>query len=124
RQRVEAARERMREAQEKLEQAQREDATDRQEEALEELEQAKAELEEVLRQLREEEMQRMLVMLEARFRRMLDMQIEVYEGTVRLTELPEEARSRGSQIEAGRLGRKESLIVLEADKALELLRED
>lgn len=124
RQRVEAARQRMREAQEKLEQAQREDATDRQEEALEELEQAKAELEEVLRQLREEEMQRMLVMLEARFRRMLDMQLEVYEGTVRLTELPEEARSRGSQIEAARLGRKESLIVLEADKALELLRED
>ena len=56
----------------------------RQEAAIRELEQAKAELEEILRQLREEELERMLAMLEARFRKMLQAEIEVYEGTKRV----------------------------------------
>src|SRR3546814_18020253 len=62
----------------------REQADEKQAEALRELEQAKAELEESLRQLREEEMARMLALLEARFRKMLDAQAQVYEGTVRV----------------------------------------
>ena len=122
--RLEAAEQRMREAQERLEQAEREKARDKQEQALVELEQAKAELEEILRQLREEEMQRMLVMLEARFRKMLAEQIEVYEGTLRLAELPEVASNRSAAIEAGRLSRQETQIAFEADKLLDLLREE
>ena len=55
-----------------LEEAKRKDAAEEQQEAIRELEQAKAELEKILRQLREEELERMLVMLEARFRKMLD----------------------------------------------------
>jgi len=122
--RIEAARERMREAHEKLKEAEREGAVERQEEAIRELEQAKAELEEILRQLREEEVGRMLTMLETRFLKMLQMQRDVYEGTLRLDKVPEPDRTHNHEIEASRLGRKEAEIVLEADKALALLRDD
>jgi hypothetical protein len=122
--RLEQAQRRMQEAQEKLEQAKREDATDKQAQALKELEQAKADLEEILRQLREEEMARMLAMLESRFRKMLDAQIEVYEGTKRLDQVPEAQRDRDDEIESGRLGRTEAQIVVEADKCLAVLREE
>ena len=114
----------MRQAQEKLEKAQREEALPEQQKALEELNQAKADLEEILRQLREEQVERMLAMLEGRFRKMLEMQVQVYEGTLRLDRVPESQRSRNQTIEAGRLSRKESLIVVEADKTLGLLREE
>jgi hypothetical protein len=123
-QRLEQAQRRMREAQEKLEQAKREDATQKQAEALKELQQAKAELEEILRQLREEEMSRMLAMLEGRFRKMLDAQVEVYEGTQRVDQVPQTQRDRDDEIEAGRLSRKEAQIVVEADKCLGVLREE
>jgi hypothetical protein len=121
---IEAAEKRMREAQEKLEQAQREGAVEKQEEAIQELEKAKAELERILRQLREEEIERMLTTLQTRFRKMLKMQTEVHEGTVRLDKIPEEERTYNQEIEASRLSRKEAEIVLEADKALAVLRDD
>ena len=88
------------------------------------MEQAKAQLEEILRQLREEEIERMLAMLEARFRKMLQMQEEVYEGTVRLDKVPAAERTHNHEIEASRLSGKESQIVVEIDKALLLLRDD
>ncbi|MBL9122921.1 MAG: hypothetical protein JNG90_04770, partial [Planctomycetaceae bacterium] len=122
--RVAAAQQRMKDAQEKLEKALREEAVEKQEEALRELEAAKAELEKILRQMREEEMARILAMLEARFRKMLELQVEVYEGTIRLDRLPAESRGRGSEIEASRLAKSEAQIALEADKALTLLREE
>ena len=123
-QRLEQAQERMKEAQRKLEEAKRSDAKDKQEEAIRELEQAKAELEEILRQLREEEIARMLAALEQRFRKMLQMQIAVYEGTKRLDRIQEKDRDRDDEIESGRLSRKESEIVGEADRAMALLAED
>ncbi len=122
--RLQQAQKRMKEAQEKLEQAKREDAAQKQAEAIKELEQAKADLEEILRQLREEEMSRTLAMLEGRFRKMLDQQVEVYEGTQRLDKVPQIERDRDDEIESGRLSRKESLIAVEADKALAVLREE
>jgi hypothetical protein len=124
RQRLEAAKERMKEAETKLKEAQREGAAEKQEEAIRELEQAKANLEEILRQLREEEVERLLAMLEARFRKMLQMQEEVYEGTVRLDKIPQAERTHNQEIEASRLSGKESQIVVEVDKAALLLRED
>ncbi len=124
RRRIEAAEKRMREAREKLEQAEREGAVEKQEEAIQELEQAKAELERILRQLREEEIERMLTTLQARFEKMLEMQKEVHEGTVRLDKTPEDERTYDHEIEAGRLSRKEAEILLEADKALAVLRDD
>lgn len=122
--RVEAAEQRMRQAQQRLAQAQRKEALEEQEAALRELEQAKADLERILRQLREEEMQRVLALLEARFLKMLHMQREVLEGTVRLDKVPEEDRTHNHEIESGRLSTREVEIVVEADKALLLLRED
>ncbi len=124
RKRLEAAQQRMKEAQEKLDKTQREGAVDKQEEAIRELEQAKAELEEILRQLREEEIERILAMLEARFHKMLQLQRVVYEGTVRLDKVPKPQRSHSHEIEARRLSSKETKILVEADKALLLLRED
>ena len=122
--RVEAARSHMEEARQKLEEARREGAVERQEEAIRELEQAKADLEEILRQLREEEIERVLAMLEARFLKMLQMQREVYEGTLRLDKVPGAERDHNHEIEASRLSSKEAQIVLETEKALALLRED
>ena len=124
RKRLEAAQQRMREAEGKLKEAQRKGAVEKQEEALRELEQAKAELEQILRQLREEEIERVLAMLEARFTKMLQMQRAVLEGTVRLDKVPPPERSHSHEIEAGRLSSKEAEIDLEADKAMSLLRED
>ncbi|MES1213244.1 MAG: hypothetical protein ABUL64_01535 [Singulisphaera sp.] len=124
RKRVQAAQEKMEAARQKLEKAQREGAVEEQEAAIRELEQAKAELEEILRQLREEELERMLAMLEGRFRKMLQAQVEVYEGTKRVDQTPAGERDRDDEIEAGRLSRKESQIVLEAESALAILRED
>jgi hypothetical protein len=88
------------------------------------LELAKAELERVLRQLREEELERTLTQLAARFRKMLEMQTAVYDGTVRLDKVPEPQRTHDHEIESARLSRQESQIVDEVRKALVLLHED
>jgi hypothetical protein len=85
---------------------------------------AKAKLEAILRQLREEQIERMLAMLEARFRKMLQMQEEVYEGTVRLDKVPLAERTHNQEIEASRLSSRQSQITVEIDKALLLLRDD
>ncbi len=114
----------MKEARRKLEEAKRGEALDKQEEAVRKLEEAKAELEEILRQLREEEIARTLAALEGRFRKMLSMQIEVYEGTKRQDKVPVAERDRDDEIEAGRLSRKEAEIVAEADRAQAVLHEE
>lgn len=121
---IRQAQQQMEEAQKKLEEAQREGAVADQAKAVEELEQAKAELERILRQLREEELERMLVMLEARFRKMLDEQIAVYDETKKLDAAAAKAPAHELEIAGGRLARRESLIVRDADRALVLLRED
>jgi hypothetical protein len=124
RKRLEAAESKMREAEKKLQEAQREGALQKQEEAIRELEQARSALEEILRQLREEEIQRVLASLEARFTKMLQMQREVLDGTVRLDKVPQAERTHEHEIQAGRLSSKEAEIDMEAEKALTLLRED
>ncbi|MCC7476246.1 MAG: hypothetical protein IT425_12690 [Pirellulales bacterium] len=118
------ARQQMEEALKKLEEAERKGAADRQRQAIKELELAKAELERVLRQLREEELERTLTQLAARFRRMLELQVAVYEGTVRVDKVPAAQRTHDHEIESARLSREESRIVHEVDKALALLREE
>jgi len=114
----------MRQAREQLEQAQREAAIEQQEAAQQLLEQAKAELEEILRQLREEEIERVLAMLEGRFRRMLEMELRVQAETVRLSKTPAARRTRQFSIKVGTLRLDQWKIVLEVDKALTLLREE
>lgn len=124
RQRVREAREAMDQARQKLEKAEREGAMVDQEEARRKLEEAKARLEEILRQLREEEVERTLALLEARFRKMLQMENEIYEGTVRLDRVPADDRTHNDEIEAGRLGRKQRSVLDELRGAETLLRED
>jgi hypothetical protein len=124
RKRLQAAEERMREAQKRLEEAKRDEAVDEQEKARHELEKAKAELEEILRQLREEEVGRTLAMLEGRFRRMLEKQLEILESTKRLDKLPADERGRQVDIQASKLGFEETKLAVEADKALLLLHEE
>jgi hypothetical protein len=118
------AQQRMEEAGKKLEEAARKGATEQQLQAIKELEQAKAELERILRQLREEELERTLTQLAARFRKMLELQTAVYDGTVRVDHVPEAQRTHDHEIESARLSRQESQIVHEVDKALLLLHED
>ncbi len=55
---------------------------------------------------------------------MLQMQEEVYEGTLRLDKIPAAERTHNQEIESSRLSSKESQIVVEVDKAALLLRED
>jgi hypothetical protein len=124
RKRLEQAQQKMRDAQQKLEEAKRKESAADQQAAREELEKAKAELEEILRQLREEEIGRTLAMLEARFRKMLEMQLAVYESTGRLDKLPAENRGESFLVQTGRLSVDQRKIAIEAQKALTLLQEE
>jgi len=85
---------------------------------------ALAELERILRQLREEEVERMLALLEGRFRKMLEIQLRIYEDTIRLDKVPEEEKDVRVPIPAGKLATEERKLVIEADKALNLLLEE
>jgi hypothetical protein len=123
-QRVEQARKKMEEAQKKLENAEKEKAVEAQKEAEEELRQAVDELEQILRQLREEEVERTLVQLETRFRRMLEMQLEVNEETKKLDRIAVDQRERAWEQRAINLSQAERKIVGEAERALLLLREE
>jgi hypothetical protein len=118
------AQQRMQQAQERLKEAQRKQAVEEQEAALRELEQAKAELEKILRQLREEEMERLLVLLEARLRKMLEMQNKVYDETKKLDKSAESVPQHELEIASASLSRQEDQIAGEADRALMLLQED
>jgi len=111
-------------ARKKLEESLRKPAAESQRQAVKELEQAKAELERILRQLREEETERVLTQLAARFRKMLEMQTAVYEATKKLDRVPETERTHDHEIEAARQSRQESSIVHEVDKALLVLHEE
>jgi hypothetical protein len=122
--RLKKAQQQMEQALKKLEEAERKGATEKQQLAIKELEQAKAELERVLRQLREEELERTLTQLAARFRKMLEMQTAIYDGTVKVDQVPEAQRTHDHEIESARLSRDELQIVHEVDKALSLLQEE
>src|SRR5262249_38955773 len=63
-------------------------------------------------------------MLEARFQRMLAMQLIVYDGTVKLDKTPETDRSSRHAVRSLEFARKEEEIAIEATKAITLLREE
>ncbi|RMF42978.1 MAG: hypothetical protein D6753_06295 [Planctomycetota bacterium] len=124
-QRLEQARQKMQEAQQELENAQREGAVERQREAEQKLREAVEELEQILRQLREEEIERSLASLEARLRKMLEMQNRVLEETQRLHEIAGEGNAdRQVQIRANKLAQEEKQILNEGQRAYLLLREE
>ena len=123
-QRLEDAIEEMRDAEDQLERADREKATEKQREAEENLRAAIDRLERILRQLREEEMERELAKLEARLRKISAMQTKVLDDTVELASTPKSQRNRQTDLQAGNLAFDEKKIVLEADRAMLLLREE
>ena len=124
RKRVAAAEKRMRDAKKKLDQAKRDKSIKDMDEAIRELEAAKKELEEILRQLREEEVERTLSMLEGRFRKMMEREIKVRDQTKSLGAVTPEQRLADFEIKAGKLSSEQSSIATEASRALLLLRED
>jgi len=123
REELEEARTEMEKAIEELRKKQnREGASKHQDEAIRKLLEAKEKLEEILRQLREEEKELLLANLEARFRKMLGLQLLIYQQTVRL----DAEKTQDSTIEIGQRSRQlatqEAEIVQEVAKALVLLQ--
>jgi hypothetical protein len=137
RQRLQAAERRMQAAEKQLEQARRREARAEQDKAVEELETARAELEEILRQMREDEVERLLVQLSARVRQMLKAERTVLAAVEELaggqpgasdndTESTNGAAAGGRQrqLAAARLGRDQAAIGQDARRALVLVRDD
>jgi hypothetical protein len=121
---LEEARQEMEKAiQELRDKKDRSKASKHQDEAIRQLLEAKEKLEEILRQLREEEKSLTLASLESRFRKMLSMQLLVYQETVRLDG---EAEGKDANVIARgkQLATQEEEIVQEVDKALVVLREE
>lgn len=122
--RLRAAEERMQAARGRLEEARRDEARAEQQRAVEELETARAELEEILRQMREEEVARILVQLEARIRGMLKVERAVLADTEKLAAADPAGAPRERQLEAARIGREQEKVGTDAEKALALVRDD
>ncbi len=122
---IQEAIEKMREAEKKIRIPDNEKATQDQTKALEDLEKAKKKLEDLLRQLREEEIERLLAALQMRCERMLAMQIEVRDGTVKVYKDIEgreiKKAERADQQASNRLSDKEEEIIREANKAIQIL---
>jgi hypothetical protein len=98
----------------------RNQASRHQDEAIRKLLEAKEKLEEILRQLREEERKLLLASLEARFRKMLGLQLLIYQSTVRLDKSNKEDETFLSRTK--QLAGSEAELVVDAKKALVLLR--
>ena len=122
--RLAAAEERMKQAGDRLRQAERKKARAEQEQAVAELEAARAELEEILRQLREEEIERLLVRLEARVRDMLRAERGILGGIDQITVDQPGSTTRERELESARLGREQDSITADATRALTLVRDD
>lgn len=125
RQEIERAIEKMQRAIEELKKQNRDNASREQDDAIAELLKAKEKLEDILRQLREEEKELMLAALEARFQKMLKIQIEVLGTTEELAAVRQKDKwSPRESLRAVDQAVKEDEIAREADRALLLLKEE
>lgn len=113
-------------AEKNIDKDKRPDAAKDEAEAIDKLTQAKKALEELLRQLREEEIERLLAQLQQRCERMLAMQIEVKDGTVstqRAIDGNADKKPSRTEVQKGlQLADREDQIVIEASKAIDLLK--
>jgi hypothetical protein len=121
---IEQARRAMQQAEEELKRLQGDKALERQDEAIRKLAEAKERLEKILRQLREEEQEIMLTSLEARFAKMLLMQIQVHVDTVTIAKTAKNAWTARHFGKARELSVQQESIAFEAAKALTLLKEE
>lgn len=124
REQIEQARQQMEKAIEELEKKQKEAASKHQDEAIRKLAEAKEKLEEMLRQLREEERELMLAAMEARLQKILAQQKRVYTGTLSIGQVPEKERNSRHTARAVQLSREETMIGLEVEKAILLIRDE
>lgn len=96
--------------------------------AIDKLEEMKKNLEKLLRQTREEELERLLAQLEARCRKMLEMQIQVLAGTEQTHKVvlthADKKPAREDQQSALKLSDQEKDIISEANKAIQMLEEE
>src|SRR5208283_1976531 len=101
------------------------DASKNQDKAIDNLDEARKKLEDILRQIRQEEIERLLAQLQARCEYMLQLQKEVYEGTVQVDrtvgEHPDKKPARADEQKSLQLADRETLIIQEATKAIQLL---
>ncbi len=97
-----------------------------QKEAIERLEKAKEELEEILRQLREEEQLMLLEALERRFDKMHQVQTRIFKETLSLNlRLKDSPTPPRAVVDKGQeLGNGEAELSAEAEKVLDILREE
>lgn len=114
----------MEQARRQLEQKKKEPASDAQDEAIRQLQEAIKELEEILRQLRQEEQRQMLESLESRFKKMLEMEKVIHDGTVTLGRTPADRFTRADEQKALALSRRQTDVIKEIDQALFVMRED
>src|SRR5262245_64976757 len=105
----------MQKAIEELKQQNRDGASDKQDAAVSKHDQMKPRLEEILRQLREEEREMMLTMLEARFQEMLRIQLQINAETERLDKVARDNRDSRHAAKSTDLARKQRDNALEAD---------
>jgi hypothetical protein len=112
-------------AEKELEQDKKENASKTQDKVIKDLEEARKKLEEILKQLREEEIERILAALQARCERMLALQIGVREDTGRLNDdigkNSDKKPTRANEQKSLDLSKREDQIVVEANKAIEIL---
>ncbi len=118
------ARQNMQRARQALEKAQQDQAVEQMRAAEQQLAQAREELEKTLRQLREEEIARSLASLESRFRKMLELQLKIYDETQRL-----DLKFAGRQdpergIQSNRLAASQRELVAESGRARLVLEDD
>jgi hypothetical protein len=124
REEIEQARRAMQQAEEELKRLQGDKALERQDEAIRKLAEAKERLEKILRQLREEEQEIMLTSLEARFAKMLLMEIQIHVDTTTLGKTGKNAWTARHFGKARELSVQQESVGVEAIKALTLLKEE
>jgi hypothetical protein len=124
REEIEQARRAMQQAEEELKRLKADKAIEKEEDAIRKLAEAKEKLEKILRQLREEEQEIMLASLEARFARMLLMQIQIASDTGTLSKTAKGAWTATHFGRSRELSVQEDAIAVDAAKALALLKEE
>lgn len=123
-QNVEQAGEHMQSAAEQIDAGQSQQATEEQQKAIDELEQAKRQLEEDLDQLRREQQEELLRGLEARFKAMWVRQKAVNESTAGLDAKGKDQWIRNDELLLAGNVQEETALAVEAQQALDILRED
>jgi len=121
---IQEAIENMKKAEDEIAKNNRPDADDQASKAIKNLEDAKKKLEDLIRQLREEELERVLAALINRCQKMLQMQIDVLGGTLKVQGQIEGRKGvpdRTDKQDSIALSDEEEKIVQEATKAIEML---